>query len=945
MPVVAFIQFQSPEWLLLAPALALVGWTWKRLKLWRPLRAAALALIVLILMGPQLRLKERGMDLWVLVDRSESAAEFVAQDLPEWKKLLEKSKPSGDDRIRFIEYAADVMELGAGGSETQVYAGNRKLTRTGLAVEHAAALLDPERLNRVLVFTDGYATEPLTAAAEKLAAAEVPLDFRLLRKSEESDARAAALRLPSRTQIGEPFLLEIEVAADVDGKVPVEIFRNGESLDKAEVEVAGGRGMLRFTDRIPVAGAHKYEVAITPAKDAFLGNNRFENWIEVTGGPRVLLATKYEGDPLAEVLRAQGFEVEVVTATTQLHPGQLAGARAAIFNNVPAYEVPGEFLKSLDFFVRDQGGGFLMAGGNQSFGAGGYYQSSVDELLPVTMELKTEHRKLAVAMAIVMDRSGSMSMTVPGGRTKMDLANEGAARAIELLGGMDQVAVFAVDSEAHRIVSLQNVEKNRNKLLSVVRRIESTGGGIFVYNGLEAAWKQLKTAEVGQRHIILFSDAADSEQPAKYKELIKEMRDENTTVSVIGLGTDRDPDADFLKDIAKRGEGRIFFSDRAAELPNIFAQETVAVARSAFIEEPVGAKPTGGWFELSAKAFDWLPQVDGYNLSYLRPNATAALLTTDEYEAPLVAFAQRGIGRSGAVSFALGAEHSELVRSWDRYGDFIQTLTRWLMGEDLPPGIGMRHRLEGTRLVIDLLYDEDEGWEERFAAAPPRLVLASGAEAATTREVTWRRMEPGRYQAAADLDEGELVRGAIQLGQNALPFGPVIVGTSTEWAMDRTRAEELRTAAAETGGRELLELSEAWEKPSIRIFAGVRSPLLIALLVLILAEALIARMGWELPTFAAIDRLKMGAEERRRDKAARASRKQEEAIAVSAAAAAAGSEKPQKAAPASASASAPASAQKPAPAPASAQTPPAEPPSEQEEARRKSRFQRAKRGL
>ena len=103
---------------------------------------------------------------------------------------------------------------------------------------------------------------------------------------------------------------------------------------------------------------------------------------------------------------------------------------------MPAFEIPGDFLAALDFFVNEQGGGLLMAGGKQSFGSGGYFESSIDQLLPVSMELKNEHRKLAVAMAIVMDRSGSMGASVDqGGKqlTKMQLANTGAAKAIELL--------------------------------------------------------------------------------------------------------------------------------------------------------------------------------------------------------------------------------------------------------------------------------------------------------------------------------------------------------------------------------------------------------------------------------------------------------------------------------------------------------------------------------
>src|SRR5690606_4296174 len=134
----------------------------------------------------------------------------------------------------------------------------------------------------------------------------------------------------------------------------------------------------------------------------------------------------------------------------------------------------------------EQGNGFLMAGGKKSFGSGGYFQSPVDPLLPVSMELKSEHRKLAVALAIVMDRSGSMSVGVGGGMVKMDLANNGAADAIGLLGPMDQVCVFAVDSEPERVIPLSPVRENRDQMQGRVRRVRSQGGGIFVYTGLKA---------------------------------------------------------------------------------------------------------------------------------------------------------------------------------------------------------------------------------------------------------------------------------------------------------------------------------------------------------------------------------------------------------------------------------------------------------------------------
>jgi Mg-chelatase subunit ChlD len=286
--------------------------------------------------------------------------------------------------------------------------------------------------------------------------------------------------------------------------------------------------------------------------------------------------------------------------------GLLSGTKAVIFNNIPAHEVPGRFLDSLNFFVRDQGGGFMMVGGKHSFGSGGYFQSSIDELLPISMELKNDQRKLAVSMAIVMDRSGSMSATVPGAAggqiSKMQLANNGAAKAIELLGMMDSIAVYAVDSEPETIVRQQTIKGNKQQLMRKAIRVESMGGGIFVYTGLKYAWDRLKKSGIGTKHVILFTDAADSEEPGNYKELIKEMTDQGATISVIGLGSKTDSDAKFIEDIAKRGKGRMFYTERAVDIPKLFAQETVTLARSAFIEEPINTLATG---HLDAKS-RWL---------------------------------------------------------------------------------------------------------------------------------------------------------------------------------------------------------------------------------------------------------------------------------------------------------------------------------------------------
>jgi len=837
------MRLSSPEWFLLLPLLLVAGWFWRGWRLWRPLRILCLLLVVALLANPEWRRTSDGLDLWVLVDRSDSASTLLKPRLAEWEGILDKSKGSAD-RLYFIDFAAEALKrgaelrAGAGGTE---YDGPTNATRMDSALRFALAQMEPERTSRLLVLTDGFSTEPLQDMGERLAKQGVPLDYRLPPRGTENDYRIAAFSLPPRAQWREAVLGEAVILGGRDAVVPAEVWRDGQLLGRHDVQVKDGSGRLRFSDRPGTAGAHRYEMKIMPQDDAFSGNNSALRWLEVQSGPRVLLVTAYQEDPIATVLKEEGFQVDTVTELAAVHIGSLRGAKAVVLNNVPAYKLDGQFIKGLDFFVNQQGGGLAMVGGKTSFAAGGWFGSPAEPLLPVSMELKQEHRKLAVAMVIILDRSGSMAITVPGTSIpKMSLADEGAARSIELLGDNDMVCVIPVDSAAHPLSEMVAVGPNRGSLEDAARRVESMGGGIFVYTGLVAGWDKLKNARVGQRHMILFADAADAEEPGDYKKLMEELQKEHVTVSVIGMGTEKDVDAEFLKDVARRGGGRIFFNANPNELPALFAQETVTLARSAFIQDPVEVKGTAGWLELSAAPMDWLPKVDGYNLSYLRPGATQAAITSDEYNAPLVAYWQRGAGRVAAISFPMGGDFSKSTREWKSFGGFTQSMARWLMGNALPPGIGLRTDLEGSRLHAELFYDET--WNDRVAAHPPELVLAS--KEANTHTIAWERLSPGHFRASLDIgDQGE-VRGAVRVGDAALPFGPVNAATNPEWDFDKARLDELKSVSFHSGGGERVDLSDVWHAPRPPTWRGISRWLLLALVLALLLEAWQTRAGW-----------------------------------------------------------------------------------------------------
>lgn len=831
------MHFTALAWLLFLPVLAAAVLRWPALR--TPPRLVCLALLMLTLLGPEIRRLGRGLELAVLMDLSASAADAMVPRQAEMQALLERSR-TADDRLFYVDFASLAQVRG---ETDEMVPSQRQETRLNLAVRFALSRLSPDRTGRLLVLTDGYSTEPLGGLAERLQRQGVALDYRLITPLVKADYRVERIELPTKVQTGEPFMVEVHLAGQPQAEVSLELMRDGVSLGKNAVAIKDGVATARYAQRLIGSGAHLYTAIVTGPEDGRPGNDRAQKWIEVAGGPRLLLVTSYVDDPLQKVLTAQGFEVQTVTEPARLGPGELSGTKVVILNNVPAYRLPNEFLAALSFYVEEQGGGLVMAGGKQSFGSGGYFDSPIDHLLPVSMELRNEHRKLATAMAVVLDRSGSMSATIPGGREKMDLADEGAARSIELLGAMDAVSVFAVDTEAHEVVPLTRLESNRAPLLNAVRRISSAGGGICVPTGLRAARQQLLRAGVGQRHVLLFADANDATQElGDYPKLIRQMVSEGITISVIGLGNEHDSGGDFLKEVADLGHGRIFFNQSAEELPALFAQETVTVARSAFLTQPAGVNPAAGWMEIASHPLKWLSEIDGYNLSYLKPDATGAAFSIDEYQAPLVSFWQRGAGRAAAVSFPLGGDFSQRVRDWEQYGDCVQTLCRWLSGEALPPGLGLQTHLDGTVLRLDLFYDES--WEKTLTEAAPRIVLGEGA-AGTTREITWERIEPGHFRAAAPLEPEKWVRGAIQAGKYTIPFGPVMAGSDAEWTFEPARLNELLALSHESGGVERVDLSSVWKAPRREEFADLRPWLLTGLLVLFVLDAWLARLGWQ----------------------------------------------------------------------------------------------------
>ena len=773
--------------LLLIPLAFLLYWRGRASGINGVIRFLVLLLVVLIAAVPLAPIGGEGVDVVVVADLSRSMPEGSRQRQLEIVQLLEDRRAKGD-RVGIVTYGRDarierlpeelshaasfVQEIDADGSDL------------GAAISLAASLIPRERPGRLIVLSDGEANgEPVVAAAHEAAARGIPIDFRGITRSEAADLAVESLDLPGNVDEREPFQFSAFVRSDRTVEAEAVLLRDDVEIARRKQTFQAGPTQLTFRDLIDRPGVARYRLELIAADDRVPENNAGASAVRVEA-PATILLVNSSGQPdnLSRALTAGKLNVRTISAKDL--PRDVAGLlayRAVILENVPANDIT-QSLTALTRFATELGGGLLVTGGRASFGVGGYFKSTLDPYLPVSMEIKNEHRKLSMALVVALDRSGSMAMPTGDGRTKMDLANLGTCAAIETLGPYDEVGVLAVDSAPHVVTELTPASDTK-AICDRVLGIQSGGGGIFTYTALVQAADMVQASNKGTRHIILFADAADAEEPGDYVRLLDTLRPLGITVSVIGMGSELDPDAAFLKDVAIRGEGRFQFSASVEDLPRMFAQEAITVARSSFIDAPTPTKTVSDMVLLGDLPKSRFPTVDAYNLSYLRPGATVGVVTEDEYRAPVLAFWHQGLGRIAALTTEVDGKFSRSLNVWPDFGGFSVGVGRWLLGGDPPEGMRATIEREGAQGIIRVELDPDRkrGGPEDIRSATAAIV-APGDAAIAQKRVALSWVGEDTLEGRFPVQKTGLYLGAVDLGnRKILPLAPLSLPYSPEF--------------------------------------------------------------------------------------------------------------------------------------------------------------------
>ncbi len=842
------LTFHHPQLLVLLLLLPLVWryWTIRRAAVSTILRMLIAALAVVALAGPRLALDRSDTDLIVLVDRSASCGDAAGKMLREIMPQLRKGEHP-DDRLAIIGFgveAAVEQAFDAHAAGAAVPDDFNQGSNIAAALRLAEAVRAPDRRTAILCLSDGLLTG--AGPAHSVDAESAPVWFRHLDGGGGIDAAAGEIAVPERAEPRSAWLVRYTIQADTPCEAEYVLSRNGMALAGGKVKLRRGDNTFFARDTADAEGMLEYRLHVRLAGDRVRENNLSQALLPVRGAPRVLLVTP-DGDSglIGRSLAAAAIPVDTVSPRAfPREAAKFVPYKLVILENCPASSLPERSADALAGAVRSGVTSLLVTGGPNAFGVGGYHRSPLDPLLPVDMELRHESRRNAMAVAIALDRSGSMDMSAGDGRRKMDLANLGAAESIRLLSPQDEVAVFAVDTAAHQVVPLSRADAAES-LAHAVLGIKSLGGGIYCLTAMKAAADEVMKSTLPNRHIILFADASDAEEQEGCIDLAKDLLGRGVRLSVIAMGAPGDSDAAFLRDLARAGDGEALFSNHAGGLPALFTQEVMRISRRGFIEERVRPRLLGALADLGVDTALTPPIIDGFNVSSARESATVYMNLDDEYGTPMLATRFGGRAAVGALLFEADGEFSGNFSAWQDAPGLIVALARRLAG--------------GLNLAEIKAYAENRDGRARvtfeFPPAAARAVRQKASRVewlgpggiALSAPLEWT--EPDRAEASAALPvPGHYLAIADLGGQGVAAAPPVTVSYSREFAQ-RPPGEgkaALAEIAALTGGGEGVDVARIRRSAVAARPAGgdVAGPIIALIILLFLVELSGRRLLW-----------------------------------------------------------------------------------------------------
>jgi uncharacterized membrane protein len=812
------MSFATPIALILLisiPFVLYLGWPRMRFRRSRDiaslvLRTVIVLCLVLALAGAQVARSADRLAVVFLVDVSDSVGQAAREaELDYVRQALPRMGP--DDLAGVVLFGAkavverplsNVRELGP--VQSTPPSGNTNLAE---AVRLALGMFSADTARRIVVLSDGRPTLGDTQAAGELASATgVEISYVAFQPSPAPEVQVASVNVPSTVNAGQDFDLSLTIQSQANTPATITVFESGTIIHQQDVELRQGTNNYTLSLKGGNSGFKDFQVKVDPKSgDVFYQNNQLSAFSRVTGPPRALLISDKPDDSryVLAALQQAGLTVDTVQPEQlAMNVVSLAQYNSIIMTNVSALQLSTAQMRALQSFVRDLGGGLVVVGGPDSYGPGGYFQTPLEETLPLDMQVKDQKRLPQLTIAYVIDRSGSMGVPGPDGVENIELAKEAIIRSINFLQANDRAGVVSFDTLGYWIANLQDV---RDKL-ALQRLVASlrTGGGTDILAGMNLVAQDIVNDPSTRKHIILLTDGGAS--PAGLVELSRDLYQKNgVTTSVIAIGTDI---PQFLSDMAKAGGGNFHQVEKVAQIPTIFTQETVLATRSYILEQSFVPSLTAN--SPIMNGITSAPPLLGYVATSPKQTAQVILTGPGPYNDPILAAWQYGLGRSVAFTSDATARWGANWVSWDAFVRFWSQAVRWTITEGKNNNVEARIVMEGdqARMIVDAR-DADGAFLNGL-----NMQLSVVDPAAKNNLLSLRQVAPGRYEATftPGAEGAYLLHLRGGEGDNVIDqTSGWVMSYSSEYNIDQQNDGEplLANLASLTGGRSLKEDTDA----------------------------------------------------------------------------------------------------------------------------------------
>jgi uncharacterized membrane protein len=511
--------------------------------------------------------------------------------------------------------------------------------------------------------------------------------------------------------------------------------------------------------KLPVYGGGQHQFSAVfrpddPEADTLVANNRAETFSVVSGKGRVLLVTADEAHDarLIEALANENVDVEVQNVSElKLDLGRLRRYSCVLLANIPANTFTDDQQDDLVNYVRNLGGGLIMTGGDEGFGAGGWIGSPVEDVMPVSFEIK--HKRILPRGALVLIMH-SCEM-----RRGNYWGKEVAKKSVETISSRDYIGVLAYSwspTGENWEVPIQ-LATNKGAIKNKIDRM--TIGDMPDFDStMKMALKGLKGTDAAQKHIILISDGDPSPPRAS---ILTGMKEANITCSTIGIGFGSHVMPQPLQRIAKATGGRYYPCRNPRMLPQIFVKESKIVRRPLIIDEPFPPQVLHANSDVMPGMLSGqeLPALGGLVLTSPKIDSRVQMplvRATKDGQDPVLAHWQDGLGKTVAFTSGYWPRWGTEWTRWPAFSKLWAQIVRWAMRQDPASDFDTFTRIEGDtgRIVIEAL-DKD-------ASFLTGLVLQSGViqPDGSTLPVQFTQTAPGQYEATFPLSQtGQYIAG------------------------------------------------------------------------------------------------------------------------------------------------------------------------------------------